>query len=74
MPVALQMRMARAALQLSVRDVAEKAKVSPNTVTKIESGEEVRPATMLALQHAFETAGIEFLGDDGVRLKRKGKR
>jgi transcriptional regulator with XRE-family HTH domain len=31
-------RMARAAVKLSVRKVAERAKVSPNTVARIEAG------------------------------------
>jgi transcriptional regulator with XRE-family HTH domain len=66
--------MARAALKLSVRDVASAAKVSPNTVTKIEAGLQVNNSTAAAVRLALEAAGVEFIaengGGPGVRLRK----
>lgn len=65
--------MARAALDLAVRELAELAKVSPDTVARLERGEELKDRTIEAVQHALESAGIEFTngGQPGVRLKRQ---
>lgn len=74
---AAQCRMARAALQLGVRELAEMAKVSTSTITRLEAGEELKPRTVEAIQHALEAAGVEFIpengGGVGVRL-RKGEK
>jgi hypothetical protein len=45
-------------------------------VARFETGKgETIPATLAAIQRALEAAGIEFLPDNGVRLKaRKPKR
>jgi transcriptional regulator with XRE-family HTH domain len=69
---AAQCRMARAALQLGVRDLAETAQVSPTTITRLERGEELYPRTIAAIRAALEAAGVEFTNGDapGVRLKR----
>ncbi len=68
--------MARAALGLGVRDLAEMAKVSPNTVTRFERGDELQPRTIEALKTALEKAGVTFIpengGGAGVRLKKRG--
>ena len=67
-----QYRMARAALKLSVRDVATLASVSTNTLTRLENGEELKPRTLEAIRNALEKAGVEFTNGDqpGVRMKR----
>ncbi len=67
-----QYRMARAALKLSVRDVATMADVSTNTLTRLENGEELKPRTLEAIRNALEKAGVEFTNGDrpGVRMKR----
>jgi transcriptional regulator with XRE-family HTH domain len=67
-----QYRMARAALKLSVRDVATMANVSTNTLTRLENGEELKPRTLEAIRNALEKAGVEFTNGDqpGVRMKR----
>ncbi len=64
--------MARAALKLSVRDVATMANVSTNTLTRLENGEELKPRTLEAIRNALEKAGVEFTNGDqpGVRMKR----
>lgn len=65
--------MARAATGLGVRELAALADVSPNTVARLERGEEMRPATIAAIRSALEAAGVEFIpengGGAGVRLK-----
>jgi transcriptional regulator with XRE-family HTH domain len=64
--------MARAALQLGIRDVAKLAKVAPSTISRLEAGETLQPRTVDAIQHALEKAGVVFINGDqpGVRLKR----
>ena len=69
---AIQLRMARAAIGWGVRELAEKAGVTANTVTRIENGADAKQSTIDALQRALEVAGIEFTNGDqpGVRLTR----
>lgn len=71
---ALQCKMARAALGLGVRDLAARADVSPNTVARLERGEELRESTVERLRAALEEAGVEFIeengGGPGVRLRK----
>jgi transcriptional regulator with XRE-family HTH domain len=69
-----QCKMARAGLGLGVRDLAAAAKVSTNTLTRFEAGEDLRPRTIDAIRAALEAAGVEFIpengGGAGVRLKK----
>jgi transcriptional regulator with XRE-family HTH domain len=69
---AVQLRMARAAVGWGVRELAEKAGVTANTVTRIENGADAKQSTMDALQRALEGAGIEFTNGEqpGVRLTK----
>jgi transcriptional regulator with XRE-family HTH domain len=60
-----QARMARAALKLSVRDLAAAAKVPPNAVTRVESGLPVDPKTAAAIRSALEAAGVQFIAENG---------
>jgi transcriptional regulator with XRE-family HTH domain len=67
-----QCRMARAALKLTVRQLAEMADVSPDTVVRLEAGDELKPRTFAAVRAALEAAGVEFKAEDGavcVRVK-----
>ena len=70
---AAQCRMARAALQLGVRELAKIARVSPTTITRLERGEALHPRTVEAIRAALEAGGVEFIppngGGVGVRLK-----
>jgi transcriptional regulator with XRE-family HTH domain len=70
---AAQSRMARAALQIGIRDIAELAKVAPSTVSRLEAGEELKPRTIEAIRAAFEKAGVAFTNGDepGVKLRKK---
>lgn len=71
---AVQSRMARAATGLGVRELAEQAGVSPNTVARLERGEELKPATLEAIRTALEEAGVIFIDENtegaGVRLRK----
>ncbi len=69
-----QIRMARAALGWGVRELAETAKINPNTVSRIENGGDALASTLDRIQAALEDAGVIFIdrnedGGPGVRLK-----
>ena len=68
---AAQCRMARAALRLSVRDLAKLAQVATGTITRLEAGEALQARTLADIRHALEKAGVVFTNGDepGVRLK-----
>jgi hypothetical protein len=68
-----QARMARAALKMSVREVGVLAKVSPNTVVRVEAGLPVHPSTILAVQSAYESLGVAFVNSDdpGVHMRKR---
>ena len=72
---AIQIKMARAAIGWGVRELAKKAGVTANTVTRIENGADAKQSTMDRLQRALEAAGVEFIdengGGPGVRLRRR---
>ena len=72
-----QCRMARAALNLGVREVAALAQVSTNTITRLERGEALYPRTVAAIRAALEAAGVEFIAENGggagVRLRKAGR-
>ncbi len=57
---------------MGVRELANLAKVSPATVTRIEGGGSAHASTLAALQAALEAAGVTFIekngGGAGVRL------
>ena len=69
---AIQLRMARAAIGWGVRELAKRAGVTANTVTRIENGADAKQSTMDRLQSALEAAGVEFTNGDqpGVRLTK----
>lgn len=72
----LQARLARAALNLSLRDLAEASGLARNTITRIELGQgAVHAANLARLQDVFEKKGVVFLpadevGEATVRLRR----
>lgn len=65
--------MARVGLGLGVRELADKAKVSTNTITRLEAGEKLKERTVDAVRDALERLGVEFTNGnaDGVRIIRK---
>jgi DNA-binding XRE family transcriptional regulator len=64
-------RMARAALRMTVRELASVAHVAPNTITRIETGHVAIVSTLMALKKAFEDRGISFLADGSVLLSKE---
>jgi transcriptional regulator with XRE-family HTH domain len=83
MPVtSAQLRMARAALNWTVRELAAATGLHRNTITNIEVGRYAGDETSLAvIERVLTKAGIEFLdendGGPGVRLRKtqqRGKR
>ncbi|QKD01480.1 XRE family transcriptional regulator [Mesorhizobium loti R88b] len=73
-----QARAARAMLKMGVRDVADLAKVTPNTVSRVEQDEfgprGPQPVTVEAIRRVYEDAGVVFIpengGGPGVRLRK----
>ncbi len=73
--IGAQLRMARAALKMGVRDLASLARVSPNTITRLESDQASNATTVAAVRRALEAAGVIFVEENGegpgVRLKKQ---
>jgi DNA-binding XRE family transcriptional regulator len=67
----MQLRMARAGLELTMRQVAELASVNVNTVTRIENRHPALYDTVQKIRTALKAAGAEFIGGDGVQLHRR---
>jgi len=71
-----QVRMARAALNWTVRDLADATELHRNTITNIEVGRYAGdPETLAAIEKVLTRAGVEFIdengGGAGVRLKKR---
>ncbi|MCV9939515.1 helix-turn-helix transcriptional regulator [Boseaceae bacterium BT-24-1] len=67
--------MARAALELGVRELAALADVSAMTVTRFENGAtKGYPDTLAKIRAALEAAGVEFIAENGggagVRMRK----
>src|ERR1700744_533857 len=71
MITAAQLRAARGLLDWTRNELAEAAKVSPETVKNIEHGV-FRPQeqTAEAIVRAFAEHGVEFVENEGVRLRK----
>lgn len=74
MITAAQCRAARALLRWSQQDLARESEMSDVTIRHFEIGKtEPQKGTIVVLRQAFETAGIEFIdengGGPGVRLR-----
>jgi predicted transcriptional regulator len=75
-----QIRMARAGLGLSVRELAEMSGVAQSTILRFESGKGgMQTGTLARIRDALEGEGVVFLAADdtigvGVRLKLKQRR
>ena len=71
----IHLRMARAALNWTVRDLEIKANVNKNTISRYEAEREVLSGTIDKLEKVFESAGITFIQEDelggpGIRLQK----
>jgi predicted transcriptional regulator len=70
---AVQLKMARVALDLGVKEAAIVAGVSHDTITRLEAGASVKQSTAEKVQRALEELGVEFIAENGgglgVRLR-----
>jgi ribosome-binding protein aMBF1 (putative translation factor) len=73
-----QIRAARALLKWSAADLARQSSLGVNTIRRAEVAQEktsLTAANELALRRAFESAGVEFIdengGGPGVRLRKR---
>lgn len=65
-----QIRAARGILNWNQTDLAERTGISATSIGSIENGQTTpRASTLATIRSAFETAGVEFIGSDGVRLR-----
>jgi hypothetical protein len=62
--------MARAGLGLSVTEASKASLVSRATITRFESGSEIKPVLRSALRTSFERLGAAFT-ESGVEIVRK---
>ena len=68
----IQCKMARAALDWTVKDLADKASVGISTVVRFEAGRgKSIAATIAAMERTFEAAGIRFI-ENGVCFEPEG--
>ncbi len=77
MLTAVQIRMARAALGLGIRELAELADCAPSTVLRFEGGKGgMQTGTLSRIQKALEKEGVMFIEPDdkfgpGVRMRSR---
>ncbi len=76
MIIATQCRAARALLNWSQQELADRAGVGIVTVRQLEAGNtQPRRATLDVIRRALESAGVEFIdengGGPGVRLRKR---
>ena len=69
-----QIRMARAALNWSVKELAGKCGIGVNTLSRLENGTDSRLSTLSKIQKTLINAGIVFLSENengvGIRYSR----
>jgi transcriptional regulator with XRE-family HTH domain len=68
-----QIRAARAGLNITARQLADRAGVSLPTIQRFENVDGIPPSrssTLLDVKNALEVAGIDFLPGNGVRLRQ----
>lgn len=71
MPTIDQIRAARALLNWSQTDLAERADLSQTGIARIESGvNQPNSGTLDKIAAAFDDVGIEFISDRGVEMRR----
>lgn len=65
-----QIRGARGILNWSQSELAERTGISATSIGSIENGiSTARANTLITIRKAFEDAGIEFIGLDGIKLR-----
>jgi transcriptional regulator with XRE-family HTH domain len=79
MLTASQCRAARGLVDWTQQDLAEAARIGVATIRQFEGGAtEPRQATLIVLRQAFESAGVEFIdengGGPGLRLRQRPRK
>jgi DNA-binding XRE family transcriptional regulator len=70
-----QIRAARALLEWSVDDLAQKAEVARSTIHTLESDtRQPHEKTVASILRIFDQHGVEFLDDEGVRIRKNQAR
>jgi transcriptional regulator with XRE-family HTH domain len=66
-----QIRAARALLNWTIQELAEKVGVDRNTIAQIEAGRYASDETLVVIRRVLEAAGVEFTNGrwPGVRLR-----
>jgi transcriptional regulator with XRE-family HTH domain len=64
MMLPIQLRMARAALGWTLKELGERAGVNMNTIARYEAGSEILTGTMQRLQDALRSEGVVFVDED----------
>ncbi len=66
-----QIRMARSALNWSMKDLAKNCGVGVNTLSRLENGTDSRVSTLSKIEDALVNAGIVFLNEneDGIGVR-----
>lgn len=65
-----QMRGARGLLNWSQSELSKRTSISTTSIGNIEAGNtQARESTLKIIRNAFENAGIEFIGTEGIRMR-----
>ena len=67
------LRMARAGLGWTLRDLAHQAGVNPNTISRYETGKDIMAGTLRKIEATLRAAGVGFIDQPdtiGVTLPR----
>ena len=65
-----QLRMARAALRMKVRDVEKRTGVNKNTVSRYEAGKEILASALQKIERMFRDEGVIFLDEEACDADR----
>jgi transcriptional regulator with XRE-family HTH domain len=76
MMLPIQLRMARAALGWTLKELGERAGVNMNTIARYEAGSEILTGTMQRLQDALRSEGVVFVDEEAdfqptIRIRKQ---
>jgi transcriptional regulator with XRE-family HTH domain len=60
------LRMARAGLGWTLRDLAHRAEVNPNTISRYETGKDIMAGTLRKIEATLRAAGVGFIDEPGT--------
>jgi transcriptional regulator with XRE-family HTH domain len=61
----IQCKMARVAVDWGVRELARAAATSPDTIARLERGDQLKSSTIATVRAALESAGVDFVEENG---------